>query len=100
MKKETSLKSRSGKLHWTLIVGLIIFMLGVGPLLVGGLLDELGIIDIGNGLGLGLLFTVSIGPSIILIIIGVIITVVKRNKRNDKPKTISEKGWDYGSHYK
>jgi hypothetical protein len=99
MKKETSLKSHIAKLHWTLIVGFIIFMLGVGPLLVGGLLDELGIIDIGTGLGLGLLATASFGPSIIMIIIGVIITVVKRNKRNEKPKTLSEKGWEYGSHY-
>lgn len=80
MTKETSLKSRIGKLHWTLIVGLIIFMLGVGPLLLGGLLDELGIIDIGNGLGFGLLFFVSFWPSVILIIIGVIITRVRRKK--------------------
>lgn len=57
----------------------MIFILGIEPLLVGGLLDVLGIIDIGNGLGLGLLFFASFWPSIILIIIGAIVTKIKES---------------------
>jgi len=90
VKKETSLKSRIGKLHWTLKVGLIILVIGTGPLLIVGLLQILGAYE-GTGLGFGLLFFVSFWPSIILIVIGVIITALNRKKRFEKPETISEK---------
>ncbi|MEN3324550.1 hypothetical protein VP395_12485 [Mariniflexile soesokkakense] len=74
------MKSTWSKLHLTLKIGLIVFVLGSGPLLILLGLDTLGIIDAGNGVGPGILAMLSFYPSIILIIIGSIITYRKRNK--------------------
>ena len=67
-------------LHVTLRIGLIILTLGLSPLLIIIGLDALGVVDAGNALGPGLLAFISFWPSIILIIIGSILTFLKSRK--------------------
>jgi hypothetical protein len=74
------MKSTWRRLHLTLKIGLIIFILGAGPLLIVLGLDALGLIDAGNAVGPGILAALSFYPSIILIIIGSILTFRKRKK--------------------
>jgi hypothetical protein len=74
------MKSTWSKLHLTLKIGLIVFVLGAGPLLILLGLDALGLIDAGNAVGPGILAAFSFYPSVILIIIGSILTYRKRNK--------------------
>ncbi|WNH09913.1 hypothetical protein [Thalassobellus suaedae] len=74
------MKSTWSKLHKTLKIGIIIFILGTGPLLILLGLDALGLIDAGNAVGLGILAVLSFYPSIILIIIGSILTYRKIKK--------------------
>lgn len=68
------------KLHLTLKIGLIVFVFGVGPLLILLALDAVGLVDAGNAVGPGILGVLSFYPSILLIIIGSILTYRKRNK--------------------
>lgn len=65
------------KLHKTLKIGIISLLLGSGPLLLIIGLDNIGIISAGNALGVGILAMLSFYPSIILIIIGIILTFKK-----------------------
>ena len=74
------MKSTWSKLHLTLKIGLIVFILGTGPLLILLGLDALGLIDAGNAVGPGIVAVLSFYPSVILIIIGGILTYRKRNK--------------------
>lgn len=74
------MKSTWSKLHKTLKIGIIILILGTGPLLILLGLDALGLIDAGNAVGPGILAVLSFYPSIILIIIGSILTYRKRKK--------------------
>ena len=74
------MKSNWKKLHLTLKIGLIVFVLGASPLLILLGLDALGLIDAGNAVGPGILAALSFYPSVILIIIGSILTYRKRNK--------------------
>lgn len=67
------------KFHRTLRIGIILFVVGSGPLLVIMGLDKIGIINAGNALGVGILAMLSFYPSIILIVIGMILTF-KKNK--------------------
>ena len=69
------MKSTWSKLHLTLKIGLIVFVLGAGPLLILLGLDVLGLIDAGNAVGPGIVAMLSFYPSIILILIGSILTV-------------------------
>ena len=80
MTKLTKMKSTWSKLHKTLKIGIIIFILGTGPLLILLGLDALGLIDAGNAVGPGILAMLSFYPSIILIIIGSILTYRQRKK--------------------
>ena len=73
------MKSTWSKLHLTLKIGLIILVFGAGPLLVLLGLDALGLVDAENPVGPGLLAAISFYPSVILIIIGSILTYRKRN---------------------
>jgi len=78
MGKETSLKSRIENLHITLKIGLTIFLIVAVPFFVAWELDSLGIISVGN-------FELRQTPpffwsSIILIIIGIVLTILKRQK--------------------
>ncbi|MBP6181912.1 hypothetical protein [Flavobacterium sp.] len=74
------MKSTWKKLHLTLKIGLILFVFGVGPLLILIGLDAIGLFDAGNPVGFGILAMLSFFPSIILIIIGSILTYLKRRK--------------------
>jgi hypothetical protein len=75
------MKSYWKKLHLTLKIGLIIFLTGSVPFFIVMGLDALGIISAGNlALGTGPLVLISFYPSLILIIIGSILTYRKRGK--------------------
>jgi len=75
------MKSSWNKLHLVLKIGLIIFLIGCGPFFVVMGLDALGIVSAGNfALGTGPLVALSFYPSLILIIIGSILTYRKRSK--------------------
>ncbi len=82
MNKDISLKSRIGELHITLKIGLVIFLIVAVPFFVAWKLDSIGIISIGN-------FELRQTPpffwsSIILIITGIVLTIRKRKKQQDK----------------
>ena len=64
------------------IAGVSLLVLGSGPLIIGGLLHEAGLVDIGNGLGFGLLFFFTIWPSLALICAGIVVAA----KRDDDAK--------------
>jgi hypothetical protein len=55
-------------------------VVGTSPLLIIIGLDALGIVDAGNALGPGILMFLTFFPSIILILIGSILTYKKLNK--------------------
>jgi len=82
MKKDTSLKSHIGKLHITLKIGIILFLIVAVPFFVAWELDSLGFISVGN-------FELRQAPpffwsSIILILIGIVLTMRKRKKPQNK----------------
>ncbi|KQC33774.1 hypothetical protein AAU57_10855 [Nonlabens sp. YIK11] len=74
------MKSAWSKLHLTLKIGLLLFIFGVGPLLLLLLLDALHLVEAGNAVGFGILAFFSLYPSLILILIGGILTFRKRRK--------------------
>jgi hypothetical protein len=74
------MKSPWSKLHITLKIGILYFTIGSGPLLILMGLDALGFFNAGNPVGFGILALLSFYPSIILIIIGSILTYLKRKK--------------------
>jgi hypothetical protein len=84
------MKSKWSKLHITLKIGLILFIVGSGPLLTVLGLDALGLVDAGNAVGPGILAMLSFYPSIALIIIGSILTYRKKKKK-DHYKTSANK---------
>jgi hypothetical protein len=69
------------KLHKVLQVGLCLLFFGSAPLLIAIALDGLSIIDAGNALGLGLLTLLTFYPSLVLIVVGIELTIVKRIKK-------------------
>jgi hypothetical protein len=78
------MKKNWSRFHNTLKIGLILLITGTSPLLVIVGLDQLGVIDAGNAMGPGILAMLTFWPSIILIIIGSILTFKKR-KQEIKP---------------
>ncbi|MDA9362250.1 hypothetical protein N9R28_00960 [Flavobacteriaceae bacterium] len=72
--------NKISRLNLPLKVGIPTLILGSGPLLIILLLETLGIIDVSNPIGPGILAFLTFWPSIILIIIGSILTY-KKNKR-------------------
>ncbi|PTM07714.1 MAG: hypothetical protein DA407_10075 [Bacteroidetes bacterium] len=75
------MKSSWKKLHILLKIGLIILLIGCGPFFIVMGLDALGVIQAGNlALGTGPLVFISFYPSLILIIIGGILTYKKIKK--------------------
>ena len=76
-----SIKLIWNKLHKVLQVGLVLLFFGTTPLLVAIALDALSIIDAGNALGLGLLTLLTFYPSLVLIVVGIVLTIVKRIKK-------------------
>jgi len=69
------------KLHKVLQVGLCLLFFGSAPLLIAIALDALSIIDAGNAIGLGLLTLLTFYPSLVLIVVGIVLTIVKRIKK-------------------
>jgi len=69
-------------LHKVLQVGLCLLFFGSAPLLIVIALDALSIIDAGNGLVFGLLTLLTFYPSLVLIAVGVVLTLVKRRKKS------------------
>ena len=76
-----SIKLIWNKLHKVLQVDLVLLFFGTTPLLVAIALDALSIIDAGNALGLGLLTLLTFYPSLVLIVVGIVLTIVKRIKK-------------------
>jgi hypothetical protein len=74
------MKKNWSRFHNTLKIGLILLITGTSPLLVIVGLDQLGVIDAGNAMGPGILAMLTFWPSIILIIIGSILTFKKRKQ--------------------
>ena len=76
------MKSKWSKLHITLKIGLILFIVCYGPSLILWGLYALGINITGKPLSLvlGILNFITFLPSVILIIVGVILTFLKLKK--------------------
>ena len=68
------------KLHKVLQVGLCLLFFGSAPLLIAIALDALSIIDAGNALGFGLLTLLTFYPSLVLIVLGGVLTMLRRRK--------------------
>ena len=68
------------KLHKVLQVGLCLLFFGSAPLLIVIALDALSVLDAGNGLGFGLLTLLTFYPSLVLIVVGGVLTLLKRRK--------------------
>ena len=74
------MKEKWNKLHVMLKIGLITAIVGISPLLIIVGLDKLEFIEAGNAIGPGILAFITFWPSILLIIIGSILTLIKRRK--------------------
>ncbi len=70
------------KLHKVLQVGLCLLFFGSAPLLIVIALDALSIIDAGNALAFGLLTLLTFYPSLVLIGVGGVLTLIKRRKKS------------------
>lgn len=64
---------------WT-VAAAVAVVLGTGPLVIGGLLDTLGFVDIGTGLGFGLLHIVTLPVAVICFAMGLV-------RANARPRT-------------
>lgn len=60
----------------------IMNIIGVLPLIVGGVLSVLGIIDIGTGLGLGLFMVASAMLSLVVLFVSSVVVAIKRILKN------------------
>ena len=56
----------------------IMNIVGVLPLIVGGVLSALGIIDIATGLGLGLFMVASAMSSLVVLFVSAVVVAIKR----------------------
>jgi hypothetical protein len=74
-----TVKNVLSKFHITLKIGILILVIGISPILLIMLGDTLGLFVAGNAVGPGILAAVTFWPAIILIAIGTIISLVKRN---------------------
>ncbi|MDA9239319.1 hypothetical protein N9572_05165 [Flavobacteriaceae bacterium] len=70
------------KLHKVLQVGLCLLFFGSAPLLIVIALDALSVLDAGNGLAFGLLTLLTFYPSLVLIVVGGVLTLIKRRKKS------------------
>ena len=64
-------------LNWWLVLGVALLILGTGPFVIGGLLSDAGLVNIGNGLGFGLLYTFTLPLAVLLIVIGLYVAIVR-----------------------
>lgn len=74
------MRKKWSKLHLTLQIGIILLIIGISPLLIVLGLSELGFLDAGNAVGPGILAMLTFYPTIILIIIGTILTFIRSRK--------------------
>ena len=65
-------------------IGLIVILISVGQLIILGVLDASGIIDIGTGLGSGLLMFFGVAIAIVVITIGLIFGAIRKRKLKTK----------------
>jgi hypothetical protein len=70
--------NKISRLNLPLKIGISTLILGSGPLLIILLLETLGIIDVSNPIGPGILAFLTFCPSIVLIIIGVVRQSIKK----------------------
>ena len=56
----------------------IISIIGITPLVIGSILDGIGIIEIGTGLGLGLFMMASVMLSLVVIFVSSIVVAIKK----------------------
>jgi hypothetical protein len=70
--------NKISKLNLPLKIRISTLILGSGPLLIILFLETLGIIDVSNPVGPGILAFLTFWPSIILIIIGVVRESIKK----------------------
>ena len=56
----------------------IISIIGVTPLVIGSILDSIGIIDIGTGLGLGVFMMASVMLSLVVLFVSSVVVAIKR----------------------
>ena len=56
----------------------IISIIGITPLVIGSILDGIGIVDIGTGLGLGLFMMASVMLSLVVIFVSSVVVAIKR----------------------
>ena len=68
------------KLHKVLQVGLCLLFFGSAPLLIVIALDALSVLDAGNAMAFGLLTLLTFYPSLVLIVVGGVLTLLKRRK--------------------
>lgn len=64
---------------WSIRIGLTLFLLGVGPLLLVGLTNSIGLSN-SNPVGFGILAFLTFWPSIIIVVVGLLLVVRQRGK--------------------
>ena len=62
----------------------IINIIGISPLVIGSILDSIGIIDIGTGLGLGLFMMASVMLSLVVLFVSSVVVSIKKLSKNKK----------------
>lgn len=63
----------------SLFAGASLVIFGFGQFFVQMGLDALGVIEVGNALGLGLLLYLTVPPGILLLIFGAVVALVARH---------------------
>ena len=56
----------------------IISIIGITPLVIGSILDGIGIVDIGTGLGLGVFMMASVMLSLVVLFVSSIVVSIKK----------------------
>ena len=66
-------------IKFSLFGGAFLVLFGFGQFFIQMGLDKLGWIEVGNGLGLGLLLYLTVPPGILLLIFGAVVALVARH---------------------
>lgn len=73
--KKVKKKSKTDKIGKVIA---IINIVGLLPLVIGGALSALGIVDIGTGLGLGLFMVACVTLSLVVLFVSAVVVAIKR----------------------
>ena len=65
-------------IRFSLIGGTLLVVFGFGQFFVQMGLDALGVIEVGNAVGLGLLLYLTVPPGILLLVFGAVVALVAR----------------------